>query len=416
MKASLFRWCCGAVLWLAGCASQGAVAPATGPEAAVTEAGGTQAGGTKPRAQSEVVAEASALVFHSGFWPNLHHVLYAEAWARRGGSRVKSLAGAFPTALQGTLTEDERAGWEQAVAYYDRELTQKDLLFDPTMDAARQALLTADQEQPPEALPAEHRVVLAAAAPAYRKHWWPAHDRANREWIEQAVTAVQSLSPAVPDRLAGLYETPWFTSPVRVDVVFVGNRQGAYTALDPAPAHITIASTDRDTQGWAAAELVFHEASHALVRPIRDAFVREAESTGASIGPLWHVALFELTGEVVRQALAKRGVEYVPYLYATGLFDRAWPGFKEAIQQEWRRYVHGEVGLEEAVKDVVAACCGVASIRSSSHRPRIRLARRPPQRQQRGATNRYRRRRRRRRRPPSSRTPVRSRMRLRRCR
>jgi hypothetical protein len=284
---------------------------------------------------------------------------------------VKSLAGAFPTALQGTLTEDERAGWERAVAYYDRELAEKDLLFDPTMDAARQALLTADPEQPPAALPAEHRVVLAAAAPAYRKYWWPAHDRANREWIEQAVTSVQSLSPAVPDRLAGLYETPWFTSPVRVDVVFVGNRQGAYTALDPAPAHITIASTDRDTQGWAAAELVFHEASHALVRPIRDAFVREAESTGASIGPLWHVALFELTGEVVRQALAKRGVEYVPYLYATGLFDRAWPGFKEAIQQEWRPYVNREVGLEVAVKDVVAACCWVGS--SHVGRPGRRL-------------------------------------------
>ncbi len=306
--------------------------------------------------RSEQVAVASSLSFHSAFWPNLHHVLYAEAWSRRAVAPRDSLAGVPPTPLSARLTADERAAWDGAVEYYDRELAAKDLLFDATMDGARRALLEGGEASSPKGLPPAHEHALTRAAAVYRRHFWPAHDRANREWIADAVARVRALSPIVPDRLAALYRTPWFAAPVRVDVVFVGKRQGAYTALTPAPAHITISSTDSDSQGWAGAEIVFHEASHALVRPVVDAFAREAERAGKSIGPLWHVALFDLTGEVVRQTLAARGVEYEPYIYATGLFDRAWPVFKGPIESHWRPYVNGASSLDDAVARVVDAC------------------------------------------------------------
>jgi hypothetical protein len=303
----------------------------------------------------EVVAAAGSLRFHSALWPNLHHVLYAEAWARRGVAPQRSLAGVLPEPLQGDLSEAERAAWDRAVAYYERELASKDVLFDESMSAIRTALLAGRGPEPPPGLAAEHRAALEAAAPVYRAHWWAAHDRRNRAWIAAALQSVLALSPAVPDRLASLYGTPWFRQPVRVDVVYVANRQGAYTHLDPAPAHITISSTDPDNQGWAAAEIVFHEASHALVQPILEAFDREAAARGKSVGELWHVALFYLTGEVVRQALAARGVDYTPYLYATGLFDRAWPRFRTPIETAWRPYVDGRTTLDEAVRQVVAA-------------------------------------------------------------
>jgi hypothetical protein len=108
-------------------------------------------------------------------------------------------------------------------------------------------------------------------------------------------------------------------------------------------------------QGWAAAESVFHEASHALVDPVEKAFDREAQAAAKQLPDLWHAALFYLTGEVVRQALAERGVAYVPYVYANGLFERAWPQMREPLEQSWRPYVDGQVALDAAVRQVVAA-------------------------------------------------------------
>jgi hypothetical protein len=280
------------------------------------------------------VASVAGLALHSAFWPNLHHVLYAATWARRpAGGTPRALAGALVAPLDGDLTDDERRVWEAAVAYYERELVSRDLLFDRGMIAVNDALAAAGDALPQAGLADQHWRVLEAAAPVYRRHWWPTHDRQNQEWIAQALERVRVLAPAVPDRLATLYGTPWFAEPVRVDVVWVGNRQGAYTTL--GPTHITVSASNPGNQGWAAAEILFHEASHALVRPIATAFAEALRAVGKDAPVLWHVALFHLTGEVTREAIEARGEAYEPYLYATGLFDRAWPQYRAAIEREW---------------------------------------------------------------------------------
>jgi len=303
-------------------------------------------------AQTRPVVEVSGLALHSAFWPNLHHVLYATAWAGRPeGGTPRARAGALPAPLEADMTVEEREAWDAAIAYYDRELASRDLLFGDGMIDMNLALASAG-DAPPDGLAPEHRRVLEAAAPVYRRRWWPAHDRTNRAWIARAADHVRALSPEVPDRLAALYGTPWFTEPVRVDVVWVGNRQGAYTSL--RPTHITVSSTDSGNQGWSMAEVLFHESSHALVSPISTAFRDALRAAGKQAPNLWHVALFYLTGEVTREALAARDVTYRPYLY-TGLFDRAWPQYRAAIEREWAPYVHGERSLDEAVASVVAA-------------------------------------------------------------
>ena len=38
--------------------------------------------------------------------------------------------------------------------------------------------------------------------------------------------------------------------------------------------------------------------------------------------------------------------EYRPYLYATGLFDRAWPAFREPVERHVRSFVDGEETLD----------------------------------------------------------------------
>ena len=301
----------------------------------------------------EIALEQPPFVVHSAFWPNLHHVLWAEAWARRPSSGKPSPAGSLPEPLTADLTAEERAAWDAAVSYYDRELADLHPLFE--MGPIRKLMTTVKGELPMTGLEPAHRQALAAAAAVYRKHWWPAHDRANRAWITDPMSKVASLSPAVPDRLARLYGKPWFTGGVRVDVVRVASREGAFTSIDPAPAHITISSSSPANSGWLAAEILFHESSHALAGPIMEAFAAELRAQGKSSRDLWHAALFYLTGEVVRQELAGRDIAFEPYLYKTGLFERAWPQYKAAIETHWKPYVNGEVSRDAAIKNVVAA-------------------------------------------------------------
>ena len=311
-------------------------------------AAGARAGDDK----KELVATQNQLAFYSPFWQNLHHVLYAEAWRKRGPGGGQSLAGTLPEALLGYLTPDERRAWDDAVAYYDRELADHNLLFE--LGDIRRALYAGAGKLPDKGLGKAHHDALAAAAPVYAKYWWPAHDRANRAWIAETLPRIAQLSPEVPNRLARLYETHWFATPARVDVVRVGIRQVAYSESNPAPGYITISSSDKDAQGWHGAEIVFHESSHALFDVPRDAITREEREQRKDTRDLWHVALFYIAGEVVREALATRKIDYSPYLYDTGLFDRAWPQFKAPVEHNLPGYIAGKVRLDEAIQALVA--------------------------------------------------------------
>jgi hypothetical protein len=311
-----------------------------------------------PRAQNapppDLVLEQAPFTVHSSFWPNLNNVLWAEAWARRPPSKDPSPAGAMPEPLTANLTPAERAAWDAAVKYYDDEIADLHPLFE--MGPIRKAMLAATSELPASGLEPEHRRVLTAAAAVYRKHWWAGHDFANRAWVADPMSKVASLSPAIPERLARLYGTPWFTRSVRVDVVRVTSREGAFTSIDPPPAYITIASGNPNMTGWMAAEVLFHEASHALAMPLMQAFAAEQKTQAKlTARDLWHVALFYLTGEVVREALETRNIKYEPYLYKTGLFDRAWPQYKAAIETHWKPYVDGKIPRDAAIRNVVAA-------------------------------------------------------------
>ena len=127
-----------------------------------------------------LVLTQQAFAVYSAFWPNLHHVLWAEAWGRRPPSE-ENAAGVLPEPLRADLTADERRAWDAAVAYYDAEIADLHPLFE--MRSIRKAMIAAGVEQPAAGLEPAHREVLIAAAPVYRKYWWPAHDAANRAWL-----------------------------------------------------------------------------------------------------------------------------------------------------------------------------------------------------------------------------------------
>ena len=103
------------------------------------------------------------------------------------------------------------------------------------MTPIRRALVAEDLAA--EAIGKGHRAMLERAAPAYRRHFWPDHDRANRDWIQatRAIFCARSRPTSFRSH-ERLYGRSWFKSPVRVDIVWAGR---AYTSLDPV-THATV--------------------------------------------------------------------------------------------------------------------------------------------------------------------------------
>lgn len=49
--------------------------------------------------------------------------------------------------------------------------------------------------------------------------------------------------------------------------------------------------------------------------------------------------------------MAERGVaSYEPYVYREGLFDRAWPQFREPLEAHWEPYLEGRIDMVEAAE------------------------------------------------------------------
>ena len=301
------------------------------------------------------VAQVSQLRLYSSFWQNLHHFLWASAWAKRvaaaPGSR--SQATPLPPGSDVQMTREDQATWDSAVAIYDREFAAKNLLFDRVMTGLKLGLVDRDDRLTGAPFDNELKTLLLSAAPIYRKYWWPAHDAANRAWIAEADRRTQPHAAGIIAKLTTLYGVPWFTTPVRVDVVRVAQYQGAYTSDDPT--HIVVASADSSYAGYGATEMLFHESSHALIQKVEAAVNAALAASNKRAGDLWHVVLFYTAGEVTRQQLAASGIEYGQYLYSTGLFNRAWPRYRAPIETHVQPYIDGKITLEQMAANLAAA-------------------------------------------------------------
>jgi len=308
----------------------------------------------QPVTPPPLVLEMHQLRFHSDFWMNFHHWLYASVWARRSeAGAVRALAEPLPVmpGTDVTLSPAEQKAWGEALDYYDRRIASRDLLFDDGMEEIKEALAAAELSS--AAVGVELRTVLEAAAPVYRRHYWPDHDRRNREWIATTTARARTIAPRTIARLEKLYARSWFTSPVRIDIVMVGTSQGAYTST--RPPHAVISSSNPRHTEWTAVEIVFHEISHVLVSNVSAAISGALGQRRREHGQLWHVVQFYLTGAAVQDVLRGQGIDYTPYLYSTGLFDRAWGRYRKAVEDNWKPYVDGAITLDQAIARTIAA-------------------------------------------------------------
>jgi len=338
--------------------------------------------GQTPPQSNSTYGPLPVFELHSGFWINLHHALYHEAKEKLAasspqakgekttGSSIKTSTGA-----KTPLTSAEQQAWNAAVAYYVANYAAKDPLFTTELIQLKNQL--GDFEECNEisgktkkfcdaGLPPKLTQVLEAAAPVYRAHFWPDHDRANRRWIMRVAPLVIEQGVGLSERLADIYQTRWPREKIRVEVSAYANWAGAYTTLDPL--RVTISSLDSRNQGNEALEVLFHEASHGIAAPVEEAIIRECRQRDKAIPrDLWHALIFYTTGEVVRPVLvaadqAHGGPNgsasdggYTPYALREGLYERGWRDYYSLLQQFWQPYLDGKATYDDAIARMVSS-------------------------------------------------------------
>jgi hypothetical protein len=303
--------------------------------------------------------------FHSGFWVNLHHTLYRQARLARSSSSP-----ATAPVISGLSPAEQRV-WDSAVAVYAADYAGKDLLFSLEMILIKNQLedfetcedLAGFKRKTCDAgLPARLTQALDSAAPIYRAHLWPEHDRLNRRWIAAVAPLVRHSALELSHRLADIYQTPWPRDRIRVDVTYFANIQGAYTSTDPL--RVTVSSVDPRNQGPEALEVLFHEASHGISDSVESAITRECRQREKPVPrDLWHALLFYTTGQVIRSVMKDSfsnaglpsSADYTPYAIREGLYKRGWENYLRVLTEYWQPYLDGKVGFDDAIAHMVSA-------------------------------------------------------------
>jgi len=308
----------------------------------------------------------------------LHHFLYLQARllnhnsfstdAGRGAAQPDEV----PASLADLPAEDIRA-WQDAVSFYAKDLAGRDLLLNGDMEIINNQL--SSMESCPDlegkttplcksGLRPDLVEALENAAPVYRAHWWEQQDRSNREWIAQVSPIIQKMGVELAGQLADVYQHPWPSQRLRVDVVWYGGPYGAYTSLDPL--HITISSHDPRNRGAYGFEVLFHEASHALAGSVNAAIAHEFRERDKPIPrDFWHALLFYTTGEMVRRDLEYGTMSYsslqmggpsayLPYAARFGLYSGSWEHFRGLLDLYWLPYLDGKVSFDTAMARMAA--------------------------------------------------------------
>jgi hypothetical protein len=287
-----------------------------------------------PAAQSEVLFS-----FHSNAWLNLHHFIRAAA---RGGPP--------PTGL----SDEERLVWTAGIDFY-RPYASRDVLRDDGMVAIKNGLRGAEGRPDLDGIPidADVKATLERVMPIYRKHWWPAHDHANREWTAAVRPLLDRHGAALRQSVARTYDVTWPSQPVPVDLSVVAGPVGAYTTCEPT--HAMISSQDASYRGYAGLEMLFHESSHCASQLFQR--VNQAASSGkVSVPPqLWHGVLFYTAGELTTRELKAHGIEYVQYAGPDLYANLCGTGCRDKIIEHWTPRLDGKRTIAEALSSLALA-------------------------------------------------------------
>jgi hypothetical protein len=268
--------------------------------------------------------------FRNGFWINLHHFLRGSA---RRELHPESKSGVN---LVVELNVQEKKDWQEVLEYYKINFAEKHLLFDRELWPIKNWL--GDSGNNPDLQSSGHEElanILKKAAPIYRKHWWPEHQRSNQEWIDVAQRLLDQFGSGISGPIEAFYEG--LSDEFIVDVTVEAGREGAYTTDNPV--RITISSTNSDLQDYAALEGLFHEASHSRDQWLSDKLDAAAAKVKQQLPDrFWHAVLFYTAGEFARKEFEDVGIRnYIPYAEKNKLYEGNW--IKCAIQKRWKSHM-----------------------------------------------------------------------------
>ncbi len=282
----------------------------------------------------------TSFLFRSGFWINLHHFLF----------QLSVEPAADDQAAQTALSVDQARDWARALKYYGEAFASKDLLR-RDMTVIKNALGDAANRNSLDSAGLDSNLIgaLEMAAPVYRAIWWTGHDRSNRSRIDELLPLLARHEGSLKDHLSGIYKTEWPDARILTDVVIHANWSGAYTTL--YPTRITISSEDSTQSPQEGLEILYHEASHALIGKVRASIGERSRLLGKLLRrkSLWHAVLFYSTGEIVRQHIPG----YTPYAIKYGLWERAWPDHFGVLETEWKPYLDGNREFDAAIRALV---------------------------------------------------------------
>ena len=304
------------------------------------------------RAQSpETSAGKPLFTFRSTLWVNLHHFLYVlgRAGNHTPDSRRTAVVNA-PADTQGLESQSaaDREIWRCAVAYYQKEISLMDAIFDEDLVAITNALAAAG-DAPSLAgvkIPAALRTMLEEAAPVYRKVWWNRHSNSNRARIEELQPLLARYGRPISGFITKAYQQAWPPEGLTVQMCAYANWAGAYSTSGRL---IVMASTDAGIAGDEGLETIFHEAMHqwddAMIPKLQEA----AQRLHAEIPRnLFHSLIFYTAGYATAHVIPGH------HPYADALWTRGLPGHAQ-LDQYWLPYLRGEGTLAAAIDHLVGS-------------------------------------------------------------
>jgi hypothetical protein len=289
--------------------------------------------------------------FGSGYWINLHHFLYVLGRAQNNtpDSHRAAVAKA-PQDTQGfaALSANEREAWQRAVAWYQKNISPLDAVFDHDLVNLTNALAACGDAPTLTGvkIPAGLRAALEDAAPVYRKVWWERHARSNHARIGEIEALLARYGRPVSDTITKAYQQSWPAEGLTVQMCAYANWAGAYST---AGRLIVMASTDQGTAGSEGLEIIFHEAMHQWDDVMIPRLQQAAERQHAQIPrDLFHSLIFYTAGYATAQAVPGH------HPYADKLWDRGLPG-RAQLDQYWLPYLRGEGTLAAALDRLTGA-------------------------------------------------------------
>lgn len=300
---------------------------------------------------TDKLAESDRFTFHSNFWINMHHFLYQQAKNRRVARKYAQQE----REILEQLSQKMKRPYDEAIAYYQKNIIDKPLTFNGELIANRNALILNKSQTrlTGKQLNKSLKQVLNKFAPIYKKHFWKIHHQANQKIIKTYLPTIKKFENEVFRLLAKWAQNPWKKGKIRVDLTKFANWAGAYTTN--GPTIVTLSSVDNRHQGSLFIEILFHEPSHSIISSRRYAVaktINEVTTAANKKAPrvFWHYVLFYFAGKATQMQYQKMDKPHQLYMQS-----RLVSPFNFALMEKYfTPYFDDKTTLKQAITSILA--------------------------------------------------------------